>query len=126
MQQSRVKQRDIAAKHHCFILMLAFTVNLFTLLLLSILIVLKLQLYVLHCTIGLYTSECRDYILATCIGRNEVWKYDQKMFLKPNERMTRFFFRGFKYAAAAMVVTIAADKLGLLGSSDHGHGSSHH
>ncbi|XP_043199780.1 NADH dehydrogenase [ubiquinone] 1 beta subcomplex subunit 3-like [Amphibalanus amphitrite] len=56
--------------------------------------------------------------------RNEVWKYDQKMFLKPNERMTRFFFRGFKYAAAAMVVTIAADKLGLLGSSDHGHG--HH
>ena len=60
------------------------------------------------------------------LRRNEVWKYDQKMFLTPNERMTRFFFRGFKYAAAAMLVTIAADKLGLLGSRGHGHGEHGH
>jgi len=58
--------------------------------------------------------------------RNEVWKYDPKIFTTQSQRMRRFFFRGFGWALGAMAVTIAADKLGLLGSDDHHHDSKHH
>ena len=50
--------------------------------------------------------------------RNEVWRYDGHVSV--NHSFRKAFFRGFKYAAAAMVVTIAVYKLFL------DKGDSHH
>jgi len=61
--------------------------------------------------------------------RNEVWRYKYWPGFGKNALWT--FFRGFKYAAAAMVVTIAVDQvLGISKSKQHhgGHGDeeAHH
>jgi len=56
--------------------------------------------------------------------RNEVWRYKYWPGFGKNALMT--FFRGFKYAAAAMIVTIAVDQvLGISKSKQH-HGGEHH
>ena len=51
-----------------------------------------------------------------------MWRYNQWPGWGKSARIT--VFRGFKYAFAAMVLTVAADKL--LGSKDHGHGHNDH
>ena len=55
------------------------------------------------------------------IFRNEVWRYNQWPGFGKAARMSTF--KGFKYAAVLMAVTIAADQF--LGFSKHGHDDHH-
>ncbi|KAK5648658.1 hypothetical protein RI129_003550, partial [Pyrocoelia pectoralis] len=55
--------------------------------------------------------------------RNEVWRYDRRMWGTQGQRILLTFSRGFKYGFAAFVVTIIGSKL--FGSKDDGHGHGH-
>ncbi len=57
---------------------------------------------------------------------NEVWRFEHYPGFFANFRMSAL--RGFKYAAAAMLLTIAADKAFGLNIGGHGHGDhdDHH
>lgn len=62
--------------------------------------------------------------------RNEVWRYDRKVFGTHRQRIVTFLFRGFPLGFAATVATICAEKaLGIdwhdprgLHKGEHGHG----
>jgi len=56
--------------------------------------------------------------------RNEVWRY--KYWPGFGKSAVETVFRGFKYAAAAMIVTIAVDQLLGISKSKQHHGDAHH
>jgi len=56
--------------------------------------------------------------------RNEVWRY--KYWPGFGKAMVTTMFRGFKYAAVAMIITIAADQLLGISKSKQHHGNGEH
>ncbi|XP_015600141.1 NADH dehydrogenase [ubiquinone] 1 beta subcomplex subunit 3 isoform X2 [Cephus cinctus] len=58
--------------------------------------------------------------------RNEVWRYDKSFGKSVTSRVLTFFFRGWKFAVPAFLLTIGIEHA--LGISDHhgqGHGEEH-
>ncbi|RZC31929.1 NDUF B12 domain containing protein [Asbolus verrucosus] len=54
--------------------------------------------------------------------RNEVWRYDPKIWGTEKTRVRGFFLRGFKTGFAAFLVTIAATAVyDKMHPSEHGH-----
>lgn len=56
--------------------------------------------------------------------RNEVWRYNVKEFGTEKIRLKRVFFRGFKYGAVAVAITLVGTEIydRLFPSKHHGHG----
>lgn len=63
------------------------------------------------------------------INRNEVWRYDEKVWGRPNTRFWKFIFRGFPYGLAAFAATVGVEyALGVYDTNPHGghgHGDAH-
>ncbi|ESO07557.1 hypothetical protein HELRODRAFT_170101 [Helobdella robusta] len=57
--------------------------------------------------------------------RNEVWRYHPSNHPGVAKNMINNFFKGFKWAAAAMVITVAADYALGISASKKSHGHDH-
>jgi hypothetical protein len=69
-----------------------------------------------------YFTIFKTYVVLFFCYRNEAWHYQHFTSKGASARLT--FFRGFKWAAAAMVITIAVDQFFGFHKSDHG--AEHH
>lgn len=56
-------------------------------------------------------------------NRNEVWRYDQKVWGYRRTRIFKFLFRGFPWGLAAFVATVGVENY--LGVYDQPHGDGH-
>jgi len=58
--------------------------------------------------------------------RNEVWRYNEKVWGSKQQLTRSFFLRGFSYGFAAFVVTAVGTAVyDKLFPSEHGHGEHH-
>lgn len=81
---------------------------------------------------SIYFITCNESLLLQSIehlmyivflfDRNEVWRYDQKIWGNRRTRIIRFLFRGFPLGFAAFVATCGVEySLGMY--DNHGHGA---
>lgn len=63
------------------------------------------------------------------IYRNDVWRYNQKVWGNPRYRLFTFLFKGLPLGAACAAATIAYEEYFEVykhhGHGDHGHGEHH-
>lgn len=57
--------------------------------------------------------------------RNDVWRYNEKVWGRKNLRIFRFLFKGLPLGAACAAATIAYEEYAGVYRHDHGHGDGH-